>query len=359
MSKKNRGHGGGHGNSERWLMTYADLMNNLLALFIVMYMMGVTDLSKFQKVIASFANTFGNAAVTQAASNTPDMINEADMDEESLNAILAAGEGATMPEIIPSEEEEAAEEAAANEEGADPEATPEVSAAPEDSAAPEESAAPEDSAAPEATGAPADAINQKAAGAGGGVSAGLDGTGDAYDELVHRISDLLKAKGYDKNVSVEMGGDYIYLRFREGVLFLPDEAVMKDGASTVLSNISTVILDSYDLISNIDISGHTARIPNNLPSKENLFSWELSTNRALTVLEYLVRKCDMPQEKLSVTGNSCNKLYVEGESEEDKSLNRRVEIRLTRAMTGDQSIDVLAPGQAQDNQANQGTQQAT
>ena len=354
MSKKNRGHGGGHGNSERWLMTYADLMNNLLALFIVMYMMGVTDLSKFQKVIASFAVTFGNTAVTQAAGNAPDKINAADIDEESLNAILAASDGAPMPEIIPDEaaEEETAtaEESAASGESAMPEesTSPEKSAAADESAEPEESAAPEETAKPDATTAPApsNASDAKLGGAAGsGVSVGLDGSGDQYDELVYRISDLLKAKGYDKNVSVEKGGNYIYLRFRESVLFYPDEAVMKEGGSKVLSNISTVIMDSYKLISNIDISGHTARISNNLPSKENLFSWELSTNRALTVLEYLVRKCDMPQEKLSVTGNSCNKLYVEGDSVDARAQNRRVEIRLTRAVTENQNVDISASGQ--------------
>jgi len=160
----------------------------------------------------------------------------------------------------------------------------------------------------------------------------LDEEGEnEYDELVARISALLKEHGYDKHIIVEKIGDYIYLRFREGILFLPDQAVMKKGAEPVLSNISEVIMDSYDLISNIDISGHTARIPYDLPSKDNLFSWELSTNRALTVLEYLVRQCDMPQEKLSVTGYSSNQLYVEGDSEEYWAQNRRVEIRLSRA----------------------------
>ena len=145
------------------------------------------------------------------------------------------------------------------------------------------------------------------------------------------IMPLLRENGYDEHITVEKSGDYIYLRFREGILFLPDQAVMREGAMPILANISEVILDSYKLISNIDISGHTARIPYDLPSKDNLFSWELSTNRALTVLEYLVRQCDMPQEKLSVTGYSSNLLYVQGNSEEYWAQNRRVEIRLSKA----------------------------
>lgn len=334
MSSKHRSPGGGHGNSERWLMTYADLMNNLLALFIVLYMSGVTDLSKFQKVIASFAVTFGNTAVTEAAQNTPDKINASDIDEDSLNAILAASDGNPMPTIIPDENKAP--------EGAEAEKPEATGAPPGDGEMPSVTQMPKGGAPPGETAAPAAAA---AKGNGkGNVSTGKDGSGDAYDELVSRISDLLKAKGYDKNVSVEKGGNYIYLRFREGILFQPDEAVMKDGAAQVLSNISTVIMDSYDLISNIDISGHTARIASNLPSKSNLFSWELSTNRALTVLEYLVKQCNMPQEKLSVSGYSCNQLLVQGDSEEFRAQNRRVEIRLTRAVTGDQNIDVSSGG---------------
>jgi chemotaxis protein MotB len=99
-------------------------------------------------------------------------------------------------------------------------------------------------------------------------------------------------------------------------------------------------MGSYDLISGIDISGHTAKVHADPPSKTNLFSWDLSTDRALTVLKYLVQQCDMPQDKLSITGYSCNQLYVEGDTEEFLAQNRRVEIRLTR----NKETDVSASG---------------
>jgi flagellar motor protein MotB len=139
----------------------------------------------------------------------------------------------------------------------------EQSLAPGETASPAPDATPEPSPAPQETAGLVDEDNGK----------------DEYDELVSRISKMLKVNGYDKHITVEKIGDFIYLRFREGILFYPDVASMRDGAAAVLSNVAAVVMDSYDLISNIDISGHTARIPNDLPSKENLFSWELSTNR--------------------------------------------------------------------------------
>ncbi len=256
----------------RWLLTYSDLMNNLLVLFIMLYSMSVMDLTKFEQLVVSFAETFGTEQRIQALEGTGDFSIE-DIDPDILDAMMA--EHSPQP----------------GEAGiVTPEPTPEPT-----------------------------------------PNASLDPEADEYDELVARISALLRENGYDEHITVEKSGDYIYLRFREGILFLPDQAVMREGAMPILANISEVILDSYDLISNIDISGHTARIPYDLPSKDNLFSWELSTNRALTVLEYLVRQCDMPQEKLSVTGYSSNLLYVQGNSEEYWAQNRRVEIRLSKA----------------------------
>lgn len=279
-------------DTNRWLTTYADLMNNLLVMFIMLYTISVVDLSKYEQLVISFSNTFGKTTKTVEVTGTGDFSIE-DLTKEQIEALMSTPTPVPSPSAL----------ALGNQE-------------PNQSLAPGQAPTP----TPEPTPEPTPGQSEE------------DEGDDEYDELVSRISKMLKANGYDKQITVEKIGDFIYLRFREGILFYPDVAAMRDGAAAVLSNVAAVIMDSYDLISNIDISGHTARIPNDLPSKDNLFSWELSTNRALTVLEFFVRKCDMPQEKLSVTGNSCNLLLVQGDSEEQRAQNRRVEIRLTRAV---------------------------
>ena len=45
-------------NNERWLLTYADMMNNLLILFMVLYAMSVIDLNKFEALASQFSNIF-------------------------------------------------------------------------------------------------------------------------------------------------------------------------------------------------------------------------------------------------------------------------------------------------------------
>lgn len=48
-----------HENSERWLLTYADMITLLTAFFIMMYSMSVLNLEKFNKVAISIRSGFG------------------------------------------------------------------------------------------------------------------------------------------------------------------------------------------------------------------------------------------------------------------------------------------------------------
>ena len=51
--------------SERWLLTYADLMNLLLILFILLYTMANVDVEKYQQVATSLRAAFGTSSGAQ------------------------------------------------------------------------------------------------------------------------------------------------------------------------------------------------------------------------------------------------------------------------------------------------------
>lgn len=53
-----RQHEAGHQNSERWLLTYADLITLLMVFFIVMYATSQADASRFAEVAASLQRAF-------------------------------------------------------------------------------------------------------------------------------------------------------------------------------------------------------------------------------------------------------------------------------------------------------------
>lgn len=63
MPKKKKGEG--EEGSERWLITYADLITLLLGLFVVLWSMGRADLEKFKQMRAAFQVVFGGESAVQ------------------------------------------------------------------------------------------------------------------------------------------------------------------------------------------------------------------------------------------------------------------------------------------------------
>lgn len=64
-------------NAERWLLTYADLMNLLLILFIILYSMSQVNTEKFQQLSQSLSSAFGNGerpSVVQGGSSGNSLI---------------------------------------------------------------------------------------------------------------------------------------------------------------------------------------------------------------------------------------------------------------------------------------------
>ncbi|WP_040159364.1 flagellar motor protein MotB [Mobilicoccus massiliensis] len=59
----------GHANHERWVLSYADILTLLLALFIVMFAISKVDQKKFEEFARGTAEGFGNVAVTGKAGN--------------------------------------------------------------------------------------------------------------------------------------------------------------------------------------------------------------------------------------------------------------------------------------------------
>jgi Flagellar motor protein len=57
-------------NSERWLLTYSDMITLLLALFIILYSMSTLDAKKFAQIAQSMGAALNNGPTTSAVSGT-------------------------------------------------------------------------------------------------------------------------------------------------------------------------------------------------------------------------------------------------------------------------------------------------
>lgn len=105
------------------------------------------------------------------------------------------------------------------------------------------------------------------------------------------------------------------------VLFNVGEAGIKEDAAPALSAIAAVIAG---IPNDIAIEGHTDNVP--ISNSRYSSNWELSTARAASVLEFLVRDRGLSPSRFSVSGYAEFRPVAPNETPEGRARNRRVDI---------------------------------
>jgi chemotaxis protein MotB len=77
----------------------------------------------------------------------------------------------------------------------------------------------------------------------------------------------------------------------------------------------------------LQVDGHT----DNLPVRAGRYAdnWDLSTERALSVVRFLVSQ-GVPAARLAATGYGEFQPLTSGDTPEDRRLNRRIELKITQ-----------------------------
>ena len=91
--RRRGGHEEEHENHERWLVTYADMLTVLMALFIVMFALSVVDKEKFQKFAEGVNGDLGNGA--SLLSGGPGLQQAGDTPVDLQSAITALNDNVT------------------------------------------------------------------------------------------------------------------------------------------------------------------------------------------------------------------------------------------------------------------------
>jgi chemotaxis protein MotB len=127
-------------------------------------------------------------------------------------------------------------------------------------------------------------------------------------------------EGYD--VRFDPSAGTITVTLQDKILFSPGKATLKGEASAKLDHIESV-LDSKYRGKHINVVGHTDSDPiKKSPWKDN---WELSAQRALTVLRYLVKR-GLPEKDIQASGCGAARPVASNANAAGKAKNRRVEI---------------------------------
>ena len=109
------------------------------------------------------------------------------------------------------------------------------------------------------------------------------------------------------------------------MLFDLGKADLKPESIKVLDIISTLI---PSISNEIMVQGHTDNIP--ISSGTYKSNWELSTARAITVLRYFIETKGFDPTRFSATGYGEYKPLVDNSTEENRAINRRVDILIVQ-----------------------------
>jgi chemotaxis protein MotB len=129
-------------------------------------------------------------------------------------------------------------------------------------------------------------------------------------------------EGYD--VSFDAAAGTVTVTLPNAILFDSGKAVLKSTTSVELDHIYSVLRDKPEYAGKqIDVVGHTDTDP--IKKSKWKDNWELSAQRALAVLRYLVKR-GIPKDKIQATGKGDSQPIASNSTASGKARNRRVEI---------------------------------
>lgn len=145
-------------------------------------------------------------------------------------------------------------------------------------------------------------------------------------EFFGRLRDVL---GAQEGVRIE--GDRFV--FSSEVLFPPGGAVLSDDGRGEIAKVAEILQSVADDIPSeinwvIRVDGHTDNVPL-LGTGQYVDNWELSQARALSVVKYMINFLGIPPDRLAANGFGQYQPVAEGDSDEARALNRRIELKFT------------------------------
>jgi outer membrane protein OmpA-like peptidoglycan-associated protein len=154
--------------------------------------------------------------------------------------------------------------------------------------------------------------------------------------LIHRLQDRFLAL-LDREFAAEKAGgvvrterhlDFLQITFSDRLLFDTGDHQLQPAGEAVLARCARLLAEAgAGSYRQIQIEGHTDDRPlaHNRYPKNN---WELSTARALSVLEQLAGFARLPAKLFSANGYADNRPVASNLTSAGRALNRRIELRI-------------------------------
>jgi chemotaxis protein MotB len=145
---------------------------------------------------------------------------------------------------------------------------------------------------------------------------------DIFDQTRQAIKEVL----IDDNISADLiNGNAFRIILAGDFLFDSGKADLKLGARYQLDQIAKALNENEYYI---NVAGHTDDTPSDSVTYPT--NWELSSHRAVMVARYLTEKCNVDENRLYITAHSYHQPVRSNDTNYNRSLNRRVELILTK-----------------------------
>lgn len=256
--------------SPAWMATFSDLMNLLLCFFVLLFSMSSVDAEKYEQVVASLSNSFSIFSGGGATIGEGTLVSDGVSQLNQLDDFFnSLGTASDAEDSIDSlkEYKEALEK------------------------------------------------EQK----------------ENIEKLYEKVVELSEEEKVQNSVEIDIDSNYQYVQISlsGAILFDSGKAEIKQKAIPILDKVGN-ILKVYDKHL-IKIEGHTDNVPVQSNGGKYSDNMDLSTDRAKKVFDYLTKEKDLDPATLEAAGRSEYNPIASNKTEEGRSRNRRVEIKIYSA----------------------------
>ena len=144
------------------------------------------------------------------------------------------------------------------------------------------------------------------------------------EELAELVEESVRENNLSDQIEVTFNSQYVQLSMKGALLFESGSAELQQESKTVLNKVA-VVLEKYAK-GIVEIEGHTDNVP--MHSAKYANNEELSSARALAVFYYLVENSLLDPVSMRHSGMGERVPVADNSTEEGRSKNRRVEIKI-------------------------------
>ena len=129
----------------------------------------------------------------------------------------------------------------------------------------------------------------------------------------------------DKDIEINVEEGVVFISIADKLLFSSGSYAVSDSAVEILGKVATVVNDKPNF--DIMVEGHTddKSVKNGAEIKDN---WELSVQRAASVVRVLTDKYEVAPERITAAGRSSYEPVADNDTKEGRAKNRRTKIIL-------------------------------